>query len=52
MITKNTIKNKQKTLFCRKNKKKTKNLKKVVDMVIWMWYIYNALDKKECKKPL
>ena len=38
--------------FLKKNQKKMKKMKKVVDMVIRMWYIFIALDKKECKKPL
>lgn len=38
--------------FLKKKQKKVKKMKKVVDMVIRMWYIFIALDKKECKSPL
>ena len=27
-------------------------MKKVVDMTIWMWYIFIALDKKKLKKSV
>lgn len=38
--------------FKKKIKKNEKNLKKLLTMVIYMWYILIALDKKALKNPL
>mgnify|MGYP006961121719 CR=1 FL=1 len=37
---------------CQVFEEKWKKLKKVVDMTIWMWYIFIALDKKKSKKSV
>lgn len=42
----------KKRIFEKKIKKNEKNLKKLLTMVIYMWYIFIALDKKALKNPL